>query len=222
MVAITSNLPAGRNTYAIDDVIEATVTFDETVVVTESPQLTLNVGGEDRAAGYGSGTGAALVFSYRVADGDGDTDGVGIESNSLSLNGGTIKDATDDSDALLNHRAVAADAGHKVDGVRPKLAAAGGAVVDGTWLKLTFDEQLNRWLLPAAGDFTVTGGDHARTVSGVGVSGPVVQLTLTPAAGHGEEGIRVSYTPGMYPIRDAVGNEAEALSLVPVTNETSD
>ena len=43
MVRITSN--AGSDgTYAVEDPIEATVTFDETVVVTGTPQLTLNVG----------------------------------------------------------------------------------------------------------------------------------------------------------------------------------
>ena len=220
-VAISSN-PGTDQTYAAGDEIQVTVTFSKTVTVTGSPQLTLNVGGEDRTAGYERVTGSALVFSYRVDDGERDTEGVSIKSNSISLNEGMIKDSADDSDALLNHRAVAADAGHKVDGVKPKLAATGGAGVNGIVLALTFDEPLHWWLIPGAGDFTVTGGDTSRTVTDVGLSGSAVLLILDLAVEHGEAGITVSYTPGTNPIRDLVGNEAESLSQEPVTNDTPD
>ena len=53
-------------------------------------------------------------------------------------------------------------AGHKVDGVKPELAAT-GAVVNGTTLTLTYDEAVDR---ACAGDFTVSGGDRTRTVTG--------------------------------------------------------
>ena len=56
--------------YAVGETIEVTVTFTKAVTVTGSPQLTLNVGGEDRTAGYESVTGAAVVFSYTVAESD--------------------------------------------------------------------------------------------------------------------------------------------------------
>ena len=49
-----------------------------------------------------------------------------------------------------------------------------------------------------------------------------MELTLDSGAEHEEAGIQVSYTPGMNPIRDVPGNEAEALSHVPVTNDTPD
>ena len=47
-------------------------------------------------------------------------------------------------------------------------------------------------------------------------------LTLDTGAEHLEAGIEVSYTPGTNRIRDVPGNEAEALSLESVTNETPD
>ena len=219
-IEITSN-PGPDATYAAGDTIEVTVTFDETVAVTRMPQLTLNVGGVDQAANYGSGTGAALVFAYPVADSDLDTDGVSIEANRLSLNGGTIKDGSNNN-AVLDHGGLAADSGHKVDAVKPQLAATGGAVVDGTRLTLTYDEALDGGSMPVSGDFTVSGGDRVRAVTGVRVNGSAVELTLDVAAEHGETGITVSYTPGTNPIRDAAGNEAEGLSRVPVTNETPD
>ena len=219
-IEITSN-PGPDATYAAGNTIEVTVTFDETVAVTRMPQLTLNVGGVDRAANYGSGTGAALVFAYPVADSELDTDGVSIEANKLSLNGGTIKDGSNNN-AVLDHDGLAADSGHKVDGVRPRLAASGGAVVDGTRLTLTYDEALDGGSRPVSGDFTVSGGDRARAVTGVRVNGSAVELTLDVGAEHGEAGIQVSYTPGGNPIQDVPGNDAEALSREPVTNDTPD
>ena len=221
-----SSDPGTDRTYAAGDDIEGTVTFSKEVAVTGSPQLTLNVDGKDRTAGYGSVTGAAVTFSYRVASDESDTDGVSIDANSLSLNSGTIKDSTDDIDAVLNHRAVAANAGHKVDGVKPELATAVGAVANGATLTLTYDEPLDGTSMPAASTFTVAGGSQSRTVSGVRVSGSTVELTVDPAVEQGETGIRVSYTVptgmGASPIRDAVGNAALGLSSEPVINETPD
>ena len=217
-VAITSD-PGTDRTYAVDDEIQVTVTFSETVEVTGTPQLRLELGGGRRTADYEGGSGtAALVFAYEVADGESDTDGVGVESDSLS---GTIRDEARNN-AELDHDGLAADSGHKVDGVRPRLAASGGAVVDGTRLTLTYDEALDGGSRPVSGDFTVSGGDRARAVTGVRVNGSAVELTLDVGAEHGEAGILVSYTPGDNPIRDVPGNDAEAVSREPVTNDTPD
>ena len=218
-VAITSD-PGTDRTYAVDDEIQVTVTFSETVEVTGTPQLRLELGGGRRTADYEGGSGtAALVFAYKVADGESDTDGMGIEADSLS--GGSIRDEARNN-AELDHDGLAADSGHKVDGVRPRLAASGGAVVDGTTLTLTYDEALDGGSRPVSGDFTVSGGDRVRAVTGVRVNGSAVELTLDVGAEHGEAGIQVSYTPGANPIQDVPGNDAEALSREPVTNDTPD
>ena len=223
-VEITSR-PERNATYAAGTEIAVTVTFSETVVVTGTPRLSLNVGGVNRPAAYRSGTGAAAVFVYMVADGESDTDGVSIEANSLTLNGGRIRDGANNN-ALLTHDGLAANAGHKVDGVKPALAANGGAVVNGTTLTLTFGERLDGSSTPQASAFTVTGGDTSRTVTAVALSGSAVLLTVDPAVEHGETGIRVSYTvptgTGSIPLQDVLGNDADRLSNVPVTNETPD
>ena len=182
----------------------------------------LELGGgncERRPIGGGTGT-AALVFAYEVADGESDTDGVGVEADSLS--GGTITDEARNAAVLDHDGAGQPTAGHKVDAVKPELAASGGAVVDGTRLTLTWDEPLDGSSTPVSGDFTVSGGDHVRTVTRVRVSGSTVTLTLDSGAEHEEAGIRVSYTPGTNPIRDVPGNQAEALSRQSVRNETPD
>ena len=218
-IGISSN-PGTDRTYAAGDEIRVTVTFSETVEVTGAPQLRLELGGGSRTAAYEGGSGtAALVFEYEVAEGESEIDGVGVEADSLT--GGTIRDEAR-NDAELDHDGLGADAGHKVDGVKPELAASGGAVVNGTTLTLTYDEPLDGSSRPETGDFTVAGGDQARTVTGVRVNGSAVVLTLDVGAEHEERGIQVSYTPGTNPVRDVPGNQAEGLSRVPVTNETPD
>ena len=84
-----------------------------------------------------------------------------------------------------------------VDDTAPVLSSAS---VNGASLTLTYGEALDPNSRPAASDFTVAGGNSARTVSNVAVSGRAVTLTLDPAVEHGETGIRVSYTPGTRPI----------------------
>ena len=217
---ITSN-PGSDETYAMEDEIEVTVTFSETVKVTGTPRLTLRVGNRNRTAGYESGTDTeALVFAYEVADGDEDTNGVSVRANQLRLNGGTIKDEAENA-AELAHEALATQAGHQVDGVRPSFLSA---AVDGSSLTLTYGEGLDGGSRPASGDFTVEVGGSGRSVSGVSISGRVVTLTLNPAVEHGDTGIRVSYTVptgvGANPIQDEVGNDARGLSSRSVTNTT--
>ena len=219
-VEITSR-PERNATYAAGEAIEVTVTFSETVVVTGTPRLRLNVGGVNRTTAYRSGTGAAAVFVYRVADGESDTDGVSIEANSPALNGGRIRDGADNN-ALLTHDGLAADAGHKVDGVKPTLAANGGAVVNGATLALTYGEALDGSSTPVALAFTVNVEGAERRVARVAVSGSAVTLTLDPAVGVGQT-VRLSYrVPGANPIQDTVGNAAEALTNRAVENNTRD
>ena len=188
-IAIASD-PGTDRTYAADDDIQVRVTFSETVEVAGRPQLQVGAWRRKlRTATYGGGSGtAALVFEYEVAGGESDTDGVGIEADSLS--GGTIADEARNN-AVLDHDGLAADGGHKVDAVKPELAASSGAVVNGTALTLTWDEPLDGSSTPAAGDFTVAGGDRAQTVTRVRVSGSTVLLTLDAggrASGDGDPG----------------------------------
>ena len=219
-LAVSSN-PGADQTYAAEDEIEVRVRFSETVEVEGTPQLRLRVGNRTRTAGYLRGTDTAvLVFGYEVAEGDEDTDGVSIEAGRIALNRGTIKDEADNP-AALAHGAVAAQAGHQVDGVKPSFLSA---AVDGASLTLTYGEGLDGGSRPASGDFTVQVDGSGRSVSGVSVSGSLVTLFLNPAVEHGDTGIRVSYTVptgvGANPIRDAVGNQARGLSNQSVTNTT--
>ena len=99
-----------------------TVTFDEDVTVTGSPQLEITIGTSAKDAAYKSTTDSEVVFSYTVVVGGSDTDGISIGADKLSLNGGSIKDGAD-NDAVLSHSALSAQSGHKVDGIRPTITS---------------------------------------------------------------------------------------------------
>ena len=137
-VAVTSN-PGTDNTYTTLDVITVTVTFNEAVTVTGTPQITLDIGGTQRTADYsepGTGTGQ-LLFSYEVQPVDQDGDGIAVTANSLALNGGTIQSSDDSTDATLTHAAQAA-ANHKVDTEITLIGNLGQA--DGTPLRISATE----------------------------------------------------------------------------------
>ena len=119
-----SSFPPSDATYQRGDTITVRVDFDNPVAVTGTPQVGVAIGGQTRAASLSRFAGSrsrawTLFFGYQVQSADSDTDGVSIAADAIGLNGGTIKDADDDTtDAVLTHAAVAADADHQVDGSR--------------------------------------------------------------------------------------------------------
>ena len=104
--------------YETGDVIAVTVTFDRGMTVTGTPRVALNIGGTTRYANYRSGA-KNLVFRYTVQADDADSDGVSINSNSLELNGGTIKwvpvGNQPSENGQLGHGPVGANAAHAVN-----------------------------------------------------------------------------------------------------------
>ncbi len=127
-VAVGSMVPAGQGGfYKKDDEIKVDVTFSEIIEVTESPELKIRVGsgaGSEKTAtcakkGTTGDDRKKLECTYTVASGDADMDGISVEANKLSLPAGAaIEDAADNA-ATLTHNALAAQSGHKVDGVTP-------------------------------------------------------------------------------------------------------
>ena len=121
-VAVTSD-PGEDGGYAIGDEIQVGLTFSEAVTVTGAPQLTLDVGGQNRTAEYSEGsTPTQLLFTYTVPSGDEDTDGIAVVANSLALNGGAIRAGS--ANATLTHAGLHFD-DHKVDGIAPKVTVDG-------------------------------------------------------------------------------------------------
>src|SRR5439155_1590021 len=83
-----------NGSYKAGAVIDVTVQFSETVLVTGTPQLTLETGSTDEVVNYSSGSGSdTLVFTYTVQAGDTSADLDYTSTSALALNGGAIKDA---------------------------------------------------------------------------------------------------------------------------------
>ena len=121
-VAVTSD-PGEDGGYAIGDEIQVGLTFSEAVTVTGIPQLTLDVGGQNRTAEYSEdSTPTQLLFTYTIPSGDEDTDGIAVVANSLALNSGAIRAGS--ANATLTHAALQAS-DHKVDGVAPTVTVGG-------------------------------------------------------------------------------------------------
>ena len=153
--------------------VDITVTFDEAVnVVTTggTPTLAINIGGVSRAATYrgslfgGSGT-ANIKFHYFLTSGETtDDDGISIDAGSISLNGGTMKDAAG-NDATLSYSAVAANSNYKVDTTRPTITNVVMAS-DNSYATVTFSENVANGAFgfaPVPADFslTLTGGNSS-------------------------------------------------------------
>ena len=214
-VAITSDpnddgRPVDDTTYAIGDTVEVTVTFDATVTVNTSggtPELELDFGGEPVRAAYTSGTLTELIFNYTVAEGDEDTDGIAIGADKLTLNGGIIT-GSNAKNADLTHTVLAANAAHKVDGVRPKLTLCESAD-DGNTITCATSETivstLTRYQLLEGGRLSAYNIDSALTLAGV-----AVRVTLGRALAYGETlDVKIAADT----ITDAAGNVNTAAIL---------
>ena len=215
-VAITSN-PGTDKTYAIDDDIVVTATFDKTLTLgagTDDPFIALDIGAASgngaRAAACVLGTGSTtLVCTYTVADGDEDTDGIGIASDSIDTAGRDLNGPLGQG-AKLEHPAIAQSSDHKVDGIRPTVASASAG---GTTLTVEWSENLNT-AAPAAGRFTLSvDSGAAPAVSAASIAGSTLTLTLSSAISDASKTWTLAYdVPSANPIEDLVGNDAAAIA----------
>ena len=215
-VALTSD-PGSDNTYGIGDDVTATVTFDAAVDITGTPQLELDFAGTAKAAACTAATNTTtMACSYTVVTGDSAPNGVAIGANKLT--GGTIR-ATGSTTitADLTHVAVAIDAGHKVDGIRPTLVTAGNDAPttspDGTKVILTFSETISS---VARSLITIQANSVTAATSAASAAGDKVELTLTTALTATATNLTVALAAEA--VQDAVTNGNLALSATAVTN----
>ena len=95
--------------------------MSEVVIVTGTPRLQLNIGGTLVQANYVSGSGTnTLLFNYTIVAGNTDANGISINANALTLNGGTIRDASNNN-AVLTAGTVADNANFLVDTTGPNV-----------------------------------------------------------------------------------------------------
>ncbi len=97
-VSAVSTTAAVNSTFAVGGIVPVTVTFNEPVYISGTPQLTLNDGG---VAYYSSGSGSAtLTFSYTVAAGQSTSDLDYSSTGALALGGGSIQDGANEAARL--------------------------------------------------------------------------------------------------------------------------
>ena len=225
-VAITSDpgtdmTYAWRNGYGGQEVVEATVTFSEPVVVTGAPELKLDVGGQTRHARYHSGSGStSLVFRYSVTQFETDTDGISVPHGTHPH--GSIQPAS--LVRYVSTNAVAPSpvkldpqVGHLVDAVRPFLVSA-DAVANGNDIALRWDKHLDEDSVPHPNEgFVVQDSSTStrRTIDSISVAGRVVTLTLSSTISATDQ-LTVSwgwpyfiYSTLLNPLADTVGNYAK-------------
>ncbi|ABN63654.1 Ig-like domain-containing protein [Shewanella baltica] len=135
--SITASTANG--TYKVGDVISVEVNFDEAVLVTGTPQLTLETGTTDRAINYASGSNSStLTFNYTVQSGDTSADLDYVATNSLMLNSGTIRDAASNNATLTlpspgTANSLGANRNIIIDGVAPTVSSVNASTADGTY-----------------------------------------------------------------------------------------
>jgi hypothetical protein len=122
------------NRYKAGDVITLNIVWSENVNITGSPRVPIQ-GLSAKYFVYSSGSGTNTTsLTYTVVSGDNDSDGISISANTLELNGGTIKDASNNV-ATLTHVAVSASLNQLIDTTAPTIISA-LAPVDGTYKPL--------------------------------------------------------------------------------------
>ena len=233
LIEIASN-PGDDDTYRADNWIAVRVTFSEDVDVTGDPQLTLDIGGEERTMEFGLDnlggrkyaerpSNERVLFGYLVQEGDVDNDGISIGANALSLNGGTIQDMAG-NDADLTYEAVGDDADHKVsagDTIAPTVSSVAITSDPGEDANYESGDSIQVTVSFSEG-VTVTGtpqlaldiGGDAKTADYESGDGDAVVFTYMVAVGDmDDDGIAIGANtlslPSGVTIRDHDGNDAD-------------
>ena len=219
-VAITSD-PGADKTYAIDDDIVVTFTFDKNITISGSgqrPRFLLNIGTIEKFVQCAVDTPPTMVMTctHTVVENDEDTDGIGVDADSVVvlLNNQRIIGPLGQF-ASLDHDALAEDSDHKVDGVRPELTGA-RASADKMKITLTFSEAIG-----AVDRTKITFDSSGTTLSTTAHSttGSEVEITLTNALGAMDTNVTVALAADA--VTDAVGNGNAVLPATAIVDETA-
>ena len=208
---------ASNGTYGTGALISLQVVFSQNVIVTGTPQLAVNSGA---TATYASGSGTnTLTFTYTVSAGESSADLDEVATTSLTLNGGTIKDAASNNATLTLPApqaagSLGANKAIVIDAVAPTVANVTSSTADGTYgtgaaisIQVVFSENVTVTGTP---QLAVNSGATVSYASGTGSTS--LTFTYTVAAGENsadlDEVAATSLTLNGGSIKDAAGNNA--------------
>ena len=210
-------------TYRAGDTVSIQVRFDEAVLVTGTPQLTLETGTTDRVVDYASGSGeTSLTFTYTVQAGDTSSDLDYTATTALALNGGTLTDTAGNAAVLTLFspgapNSLGANQDIVIDGIAPTVENVTASTADGTYragatvsIQVRFDEAV---LVTGTPQLTLETGTTDRVVDYASGSGET-SLTFTYTVQAGDTSSDLDYTATTAlalnggTITDAVGHAA--------------
>ena len=178
--------------YALGDIIEVAVTFDEAVTVDTAggvPQLAIDMDPAawgTKWAAYTSGSGTReLVFAHTVVEPNHSTQGIAVLADTLTLNGGAIRlaspyqpTAAGTTDADLAHTGLGHDPNHKVDWQQAPAPAPAGTAPEVTAVTITSNAGSDRtYGLGDVIEITVTFSEAVEVTGS-----PQLTIDMDPAA----------------------------------------
>ncbi len=213
--------------YTVNAVISITVTFDEAVTVTGTPQITLETGTSDAVVDYTSGSETTvLTFNYTVASGHTSSDLDFKATSSLALNAGTINDAAGNAATLTlaspgAANSLGANKALVIDTTAPTVSSVSSSKADATYMiddeidvTVTFDEAVTVTGTPTITLETGTSDAVVNYSSGSG--GTILTFTYTVAEGHVSSDLDYFSTGALSgTIKDAAENDATLTLATP-------
>lgn len=172
------------------------LTYDESLdstVTLLTSSFTVTVNGETRklSNAYISGNNAYVVLETGVAVG---------QNIRVSYSQGSLRPIRDLAGNLASGIS-SKDVTNGVDSVMPKPK---DGYVSGSTLTLYFSDSLKSVSTYAYEQFTVTADGYSKGINRISQSGSTVTLYLSSSVSNGEV-VRVSYSPGSYPLQDVRG-----------------
>ncbi|MCH8070179.1 MAG: hypothetical protein IID16_13075, partial [Candidatus Marinimicrobia bacterium] len=232
VIPTISSVSSTKNngSYKVEDVIPIIIAFSEVVIVTGTPQLTLETGSSDAIVDFSSGSGTdTLIFNYTIASGHTSSDLDYGSTTALALNGGTIKDGTG-NDATLTLPTVngpSSLSGNKdliIDTTDPTVGTVSSSKDNGSYkvgvvipIEVIFSEDV---IVTGTPQLTLETGDSDAIVdysSGSGTDTLVFNYTV--ASGHTNSDLDYGSTTALAlnggTIKDAAGNDATLTLATP-------
>ncbi|MBO6496559.1 MAG: Ig-like domain-containing protein, partial [Roseivirga sp.] len=220
VLEVTSN--AGNGTYKVGDEINVYVQYSEEVLVTGTPQLTMETGTTDRTIDYVDRSVSTLRFAYTVQAGDESADLDVTSSTALSLNGGTIKDNAGNNASLTVQQggtggSLSQNKDIVIDGIAATVSSVSSTKTNGSYkvgdeipVTVTFSESVTVSGVP---QLTLETGDTDRVVGYTSGSGSTT-LTFNYTIQSGDTNSDLDYVAtnalGLNggTVQDAAGNDA--------------